>query len=86
MKTTKKPSRASRSAAPPCSAFPFPRIGVFAWFTKSMRMVEVVEDYGDGKWGVETLDTRKRMTATTDSLAELKPNNRLHGREGSAAE
>lgn len=43
------------------------KAGDKCWFTKSMRVVEVVEVHSDG-YTVEMVDTRKRLFATKRGL------------------
>jgi hypothetical protein len=58
------------SAKPRTPRQPFPAVGERAWFTKSMRLVDITEDLGEGNWTVARVDNGKTMTATTDGLLE----------------
>jgi len=70
-----KAKRAGVTVDVPVRGFPF--VGAVGWFTKSMRMVEIVEKLSGDRWVVRTLDAHKRMTATTSGLAPLDSVNPL---------
>jgi hypothetical protein len=58
------------SGGSPC--YPFPYVGVKAYFRKSGAIVTVVGSVGEGMWTVEKI-SGKRMIATTEGLRELGP-------------